>query len=230
MRILTENTAPTFGNTTTVTALSPLGGEFTVDPPPSAADPRTADFSFANVAAGTWRVQFETPDNHQLLSNLDSANPGATPPIPAGSVTNLLEPGDPDLSGFDAEFVELATVEVNLFDRSTGDPINDPVGFTLVPQIDPSGLTGDVPNRPSDTPDSGTAYTLQGVPVAATTLGETDPPRRRSPTTWNSCWTATTSHAQASMIPSPASPSMLGQSPSSWPLAAPPRSMCMSTR
>ncbi len=79
-------------------------------------------------------MSFATPPNHKLLSNL-----GATPP---GSVTDQLLPGDDSLAGFDASFVELGTVRVNLFDRSKpvgtpGQVIRGDLGIDL---IDPGGI------------------------------------------------------------------------------------------
>jgi hypothetical protein len=136
------------------TATTPSG---TV-PKPTRTPDASGGFSFTSAEAGTWTVAFATPDNHQLLSNLD-----ATPP---GSVTDQLLPGDQTLDGFDVDFVELGTVRVNAFNRSTGTAITAPLAIDLT---DPggTGLTGAVPDRASAAPDAGTTYTLDGIPVAA---------------------------------------------------------------
>jgi hypothetical protein len=136
------------------TATTPSGAT----PKPTRTPDASGGFSFASAEAGTWKVEFATPDNHQLLSNLD-----ATPP---GSVTDQLLPGDQTLSGFDVDFVELGALRINAYDRSTGDAITAPLAIDLT---DPGGiaLTGPVPDRALAEPDDGTAYTLDGIPVSA---------------------------------------------------------------
>lgn len=154
--IQTEST-PKYA-TNMVRATPPIGGLLSATPTAADVSGPRGDFTFANAAAGTWSIDFETMPHHVR-------EPVGTTPPP---IVKQLLPGGA-ISGFDATYTELATVRVRLFDKtSPTTAITLPAGLALALTTPPAppGLTGTVTNRPSSPPNGSSVYELTGIPVA----------------------------------------------------------------
>ena len=169
-KVTIQTTATPKYGTNMVRATDPLGAPRSATPA-AAAGPAPANpggtFSFTNAVAGTWSIQFDPMPNH------------VREPVGTTPVAQQLPPGG-SVSGFDATFTELATVRVQLFDKTSGAPITLPAGLdlTLPATPTPPTLTGAITDRPVSAPATGNVYELTGIPVArsnptSTTVGYT---------------------------------------------------------
>ncbi len=154
--IETTRAAPRYADAI-VTGAAPGGGTTTLVPNAS------GDFLFDDVNAGTWSIAFATPPNHAAIT---PTGPVAT--LPASSV--FLTPGGV-ITGVNAKFVELGTVDVKFFEPAAGTPTTAITPATTLTLTDLAGnpvrnLAGDVISQAF--PAGTTSYSLSGIPVAAT--------------------------------------------------------------